>query len=74
MSFCDQFSHDGRRRLCGFGTLGSVGVIGILFGGVFAPRRAACLASASVTNSFVTIGGWAVVVSCLNGLARIGEA
>jgi hypothetical protein len=53
------------------GTRGSVGVIGIAFGGLFGGRRADCFASASSTYSFETIGGWAVVVACLNGLARI---
>jgi hypothetical protein len=38
-----------RRPRCGFGTLGSVGVTGMDLGGVFAGRRAACFANASVT-------------------------
>src|ERR1019366_698400 len=38
-----------RLRLCGLGTRGSVGVIGIRFGGFLAPRLAACFASASLT-------------------------
>jgi hypothetical protein len=46
-------------------------VIGINFGGVFAGRLAACFAKASLTYSFDTIGGKAVVVVCLNGLPRI---
>jgi hypothetical protein len=41
------------RRLCGLGILGSVGVTGIVLGGVFAGRIAACLASASVTYALV---------------------
>ena len=46
-------------------------MIGINFGGVFAGRLAACLANASLTYSFDTIGGKAVVVACLKGRARI---
>jgi hypothetical protein len=53
------------------GTFGRVGVTGINFGGVRAGRLAACFARASRTISFVTAGGWAVVASCLNGIARI---
>lgn len=35
--------------LCGLGTRGSVGVIGMIFGGDFGGRLAACFARASLT-------------------------
>jgi hypothetical protein len=57
--------------LYGFGTRGRVGVTGMALGGVFGGRAAACFANASATYSFDTIGGWAVVVACLKGLAFI---
>ena len=57
-----------RRWRCRFGTFGRVGVTGISLGGVRAGRLAACRANASATNEFVTAGGNAVVVACLNGL------
>jgi hypothetical protein len=53
------------------GTRGRVGVIGIVLGGVFAGRLAACFASASVTYALDTAGGNAVVVACLNGFPLI---
>ena len=63
--------HLGRLRRWGLGTLGSVGVTGIARGGDVGGRLAACFANASATYSFEAAGGWAVVVACLNGRARM---
>jgi hypothetical protein len=59
------------RRLWGLGTRGKTGVTGIAFGGVFAGRLAACVASASEMRLLVTGFSWVLFDDCLNGWARI---
>ncbi len=60
-----------RRFLCGLGTRGKVGVTGMALGGVFAGRRAACLASASLTNELLGRTVSVLSLDCLKSLALI---
>lgn len=64
--------HAGRLLyLCGFGTRGNVGVIGMILGGVFGGRLAACFANASLTKELTGKEPVVGEFDFLYGMARI---